>query len=106
MGNQKVLFTMVGVCIITFLIIVAYSTFLPRHGAIDISGDSIYNGQLRGVTPHGYGTYESSLSGISYEGEWENGVFHGQGTLTFANGTRLEGEFKDGAPHETRLLTY
>ena len=36
-------------------------------------------------------------SGGKYEGNWKNGVFHGEGTLIYPNGTKLVGEFNDGA---------
>ena len=31
--------------------------------------------------------------------EYANGVFHGAGKLTFADGSVYEGEFKNGKPH-------
>ncbi len=47
------------------------------------------------MTFHSYGEYESYIvGGTSYEGEWENGVFHDQGTLTFTDGFKLAGEFR------------
>lgn len=59
------------------------------------TGEGIYTGQLKGMTFHGYGTYVSyEIGGVSYEGEWKDGVFHGQGMMTFANGATLSGEFK------------
>ncbi|MGM0688872.1 MAG: hypothetical protein ACQESO_04740 [Bacillota bacterium] len=52
------------------------------------------------MTFHGYGTYESyTVGGTSYKGEWENGIFHGHGTLTFANGSQLSGDFNHGHLH-------
>ncbi len=97
MKNRKILFIIIGLCLLTFLSLVAYWTILPRTATLEIPGEGIYTGQLRGMTFHGYGKYESYVvGGTSYEGEWENGVFHGQGTLTFANGSKLVGEFKDG----------
>ena len=44
---------------------------------------------------HGQGTYTSS-DGSKYEGEWKDGGNHGQGTLTFSDGTKKEVEYKDG----------
>ena len=35
------------------------------------------------------------LWGFDYEGEWKDNKIHGHGTLTFASGDQLEGEFKD-----------
>ena len=31
-----------------------------------------------------------------YQGEWKDGKQHGQGTYTFASGSKYQGEFKDG----------
>lgn len=38
-------------------------------------------------------------NGCHYEGSWEEGVFHGQGTYVWADNTRYEGEFKKGQKH-------
>ncbi len=92
----------ISVPIILFILIIAYWTMLPRTATLDIPGEGIYTGQLRGMTFYGYGKYESyEVGGTSYEGYWKDGVFHGQGTLTFANGSQLVGEFKDGSIHGT-----
>ena len=100
MRKLKPLYIVVGSCLTIFFLVIAYWTILPRTGTVEIPGEGIYTGQLRGMTFHGHGTYESYVvGGTSYEGEWENGVFHGQGTLTFANGSKLVGEFKDGNIH-------
>ncbi len=91
---------LVGIPVVIFLLVIAYWTILPRTATLDIPGEGIYTGQLRGMTYHGYGTYKSyAVGGTSYEGEWKNGVFHGQGTLSFANGSKLVGEFVDGSIH-------
>jgi len=36
--------------------------------------------------------------GLTYEGEWGAGKFHGQGKLTLSDGYTYEGEWKDGIP--------
>ena len=41
-----------------------------------------------------------------YIGEWENGKYHGQGTLTFSNGEKYVGEFKDGGKDGQGTYTY
>jgi hypothetical protein len=98
MKNRKYFYTIICVCIIMFIIVIAYWTILPRTATLDIPGEGIYTGQLRGTIFHGYGKYESyAVGGTSYEGEWQDGVFHGQGTLTFANGSKLVGNFVDGS---------
>ncbi len=95
--NKKLLFTIIGITCILFFSVLAYWTVIPRHGTLDIPGEGIYSGQLRGHTFHGYGTYTSYVvGGTSYEGEWKDGVFHGHGTLTYANGSQVICQFKDG----------
>jgi len=97
MKNRKHLFIVIGFCLLFFFFIIAYWAILPRNGTVDIPGEGIYIGQLRGMTFHGYGTYKSyAVGGTSYEGEWKNGYFHGPGTLTFANGSQLVGDFHHG----------
>ncbi len=98
MKNRKTLFIVIGICLLAFISLTAYWTILPRTATLDIPGEGIYTGQLRGMTFHGYGKYESYVvGGTSYEGYWKDGVFYGQGTLTFANGSKLVGEFVDGS---------
>ena len=98
MRKLKPIYLVIGSCLIIFLLVISYWTVLPRNGTIEIPGEGIYTGQLRGMTFHGYGKYENFVvGGTYYEGEWENGVFHGQGTLTFANGSQVIGQFKNGS---------
>ena len=98
MKIRKRLYIAIGICLIAFSLVVAYWTVLPRQGTVEIPGEGVYTGDLRGMTFHGYGTYESYVvGGTSYEGEWKDGVYHGQGTLTFANGSQVKGQFKNGS---------
>ena len=36
--------------------------------------------------------------GDKYEGKWKEGKFHGQGTFTFSDGNKGVGEFRDNKP--------
>lgn len=36
--------------------------------------------------------------GTRIEGEWRDGKLHGRGVATFADGNRYEGEWRDGEP--------
>ena len=51
------------------------------------------------VTPTSKNGYfeESYDDGSSYKGNFKDGLYHGQGTFTWANGDKYEGEFKEGA---------
>ena len=41
-----------------------------------------------------------------YSGDWENGLWHGQGTVTTEEGTRITGGFKEGNLHGDVFLRY
>jgi len=97
MRKRKPFIIVIGSCLLIFIVVIAYWTILPRTGTLDIPGEGIYTGQLRGMTFHGYGTYTSyEITGASYEGQWKDGVFNGLGKLSFINGSQLVGEFVDG----------
>ena len=46
---------------------------------------------------NGQGTY-TYPNGDKYEGEFKEGEKNGQGTFTFSDGRKYVGEFKDGKP--------
>ena len=46
-----------------------------------------------------------SEGGNQYVGEFKDGVFHGQGTMAYANGDQYVGEFKDNMPHGQGTIT-
>jgi len=44
--------------------------------------------------------------GYKYEGDYKDGLFHGQGTLTYSDGDQYVGEFKDGKYHGQGTFTW
>ena len=44
--------------------------------------------------------------GDKYEGEWKDGQKNGQGTYTWSNGNKYVGEFKDGKKHGQGTITF
>ena len=52
---------------------------------------------------HGTLTY---FDGDKYVGEWRNGKWHGQGTYTYANGAKYVGQYKDDKRHGQGTMTY
>ena len=54
------------------------------------SGGGTYVGEYVDGLKHGQGTY-TYADGRQYVGEFKDGVFHGQGTMTYANGDQEEG---------------
>ena len=57
-----------------------------------LSGNA-YAGCIQGDCNNGYGTFIDSF-GNKYVGEYKDGKRHGQGTLTFADGTVYKGIFE------------
>ena len=43
---------------------------------------------------------------LSYEGEWKDGSFHGQGQMKFRDGRLLKGRWKDNEVEGVAMLTY
>lgn len=56
---------------------------------------SKYIGEFVNGKKQGYGTYFFP-DGVKYEGMWFDGLKHGKGTLTYKDGNKLVGEFKNG----------
>ena len=54
-----------------------------------------YEGERKDGKEHGQGTM-TYHEGSKYVGEWKNGKYNGQGTLTFPDGQKYVGEMKDG----------
>ena len=83
----------------------------------DKNYQQIYEGQVMKrfyffghFVPHGFGV-ENFDNQIVYEGEWEFGKYHGQGTFTnkvFTKeyGDKYVGEFKDGRKNGQGTLTF
>jgi hypothetical protein len=66
-------------------------------------GDVLEGEWLNGL-PHGQGTY-TSANGDKYVGGYKDGKMHGQGTYAHANGEKYIGEWKDDQPNGQGTLT-
>ena len=53
-----------------------------------------YDGEWAHDTPNGRGTLRCRA--FTYEGQFVNGLFHGQGRLLYANGDSFNGQFRNG----------
>ena len=53
-----------------------------------------YEGEFRDGKHHGQGTL-TWTDGSSYIGQWKEGKHHGQGTITFSGGSKWVGEFRN-----------
>ena len=74
-----------------------------------------YNGQWKNDLFHGLNHFwDSDLEGKgvlttplgTYEGQFEQGDEHGQGTMTYKDGSVYKGSFEEGAPHGQGTMTY
>ena len=66
---------------------------------------SFHEGEWLNGVPHGLGTY-TFANGDKYVGEWKDGMRNGQGTNTFANGDKYVGEWKDAKYHGLGTATF
>ncbi len=58
-----------------------------------------YYGDLVDDVPHGWGELTKAGGRPEYEGEWEHGLFHGKGLISFDNGDTWEGFFRHNLRH-------
>ena len=92
------------------LTIVLYSSL--SQGAFwcefETSSGEYYSGDcqhfLEGTRAEGNGTLRGEY--FEYDGEWRQGVWHGQGSLTFTNGDKYIGEFREGKFHYLGTYTW
>lgn len=81
---------------------------VKQHVVFDDNGEwGVYTGMLCKTTekPHGRGkaTYQS---GRWYDGEWEQGVVTGHGSLKDKEGDLYEGEFQNNEKHGSGTMTF
>ena len=105
MVNEKRVIYLIVIGIAIFIIFIAIMFIYPHQGSMEIEGQGVYTGQLRGSVFHGYGTWEAT-NGAVYQGDFKHGYFDGYGTMTFVNGSQYIGEFKEGRFHgQGKLIT-
>ncbi|MFP6755169.1 MAG: hypothetical protein VCB60_05560, partial [Alphaproteobacteria bacterium] len=68
------------------------------QGIMKFPGGGLYEGEFKEGLPHGQGTLTDSYWGDSYVGGWKNGLYDGKGTKT-NDAAKCEGEFKEGMLH-------
>ena len=68
------------------------------------SKGSKYSGEFKEGKYHGQGTI-TNAAGDEYIGGWKDGKFYGKGTLTYSNGNKKSGIWKDGKVNEQNTLT-
>ena len=85
--------------ILTAIQIILILSFLGCGGKNDYVGD------LNNELPDGKGTmtYED---GSKYDGEWKEGKRYGKGTLIYEDGSKYEGEWKNGKKNGQGSIFY
>jgi hypothetical protein len=68
-------------------------------------GKNHYKGQTKNGMAHGSGKI-TFADGNEYKGEWENGKMHGNGIMKFAHGDVYEGEWENGKEHGSGVMTF
>jgi hypothetical protein len=68
-------------------------------------GDYIYIGEYKDGKRHGQGTF-TWADGTKYVGQYKDDKRHGQGTYTFADGRKYVGQYKDGKKHGEGTFTW
>ena len=67
------------------------------RGVVSFATGGRYEGEFQDDKPIGRGAV--ILGGKSFEGEFRDGNFNGQGVFRSADGDRYEGEVRAGKPH-------
>ncbi len=61
-----------------------------------VDGDEgVYTGEIAAGKPEGSGEFQTSDTAWSYDGDWHNGLMHGEGTLTYPDSV-FKGTFSAG----------
>ena len=76
-----------------------------KTGIFTYDDGSIYEGEFEDGKVHGQGTYTWS-DGTMYEGAFESGLPHGEGRLTWPSGATYEGNFTAGRINGHGTLTW
>jgi hypothetical protein len=63
-----------------------------------LAGDAEYRGETLNNKPHGKGSV-TWPDGSRYSGDWKEGLFHGEGTFTWTNGDKYEGHWYEDRMH-------
>jgi hypothetical protein len=81
--------------------------FFKGQGKYFFQSGQIYEGNWTNSLRNGYGEqiYGSSHTQARYEGDWLNDQIY-DGTLTYKDGCKYKGTFKNGLAHGQGLLTY
>jgi hypothetical protein len=68
----------------------------PGIREVTFADGAVYRGAMRGIRQHGKGQFVSKS--FQYEGEYKDGMMHGNGVYMWDNGDRYEGGFVEDRP--------
>ncbi|XP_050233998.1 phosphatidylinositol 4-phosphate 5-kinase 7-like [Mercurialis annua] len=89
---------------VVFELLLKQEQIAERLDAKVLPNKDIYNGEFKGILPHGNGKY-TWTDGTVYEGEWEEGKMTGKGQIIWSSGAKYEGDFCGGYLHGFGTLT-
>ena len=89
---------------------IVYEGQLNEQGEPDGTGTSFhretYDGDWRNGKRHGEGTAKMIDGSVSYKGGWKNDLPDGNGTFKYRNGSVYTGGFRAGKMHGNGVMTY
>lgn len=97
--RPRLLFAAVAAVLVSLVIGAVWWTLSPEKttGSYVFADGRQYQGDLQNNIPHGHGTVEVPSQG-KYEGEWRGGKETGQHTFAYTNGNKYVGEMAEGQP--------
>ena len=72
-------------------------TSVEENGIVELSPDRVYKGSLIHGVPNGEGiVIDPCVNEVIYDGMWQDGLYHGMGTLYVQGEQVAHGEFVRG----------
>ena len=96
-------FSHIVIVFITFFASAGMAVSQTSSGTQEYGDGGAYEGEFLNGLPHGNGTYELP-NGYRYVGEWFEGEINGQGEALFPNGSVYIGSFVKGKPEGLSLI--
>ena len=105
-GNDKVgIYT--GKCQIETNISNGQPVYVPTgQGRMDYANNTVYNGEWEDGCRHGDGTLSTGSDGEMYEGQWMKGKRDGLGCQTYSVGNKYVGDWKDDVQNGDGVFTH
>lgn len=99
---------LIWLSMLTWLVVemmVGCATTVPHQGCdvVDSRLRGKYSGDCRGGKAYGRG---KAIGTDVYEGEFVNGIVHGQGTYLWSDGDKYIGQFNNGKAHGRGIMMY